>query len=478
MKKYFVMCLMLLFVNIHCLAAKSTLNVNLSLGAQINKLLKNFGEDLNVGLVIEDIKTGKILFQKNAHRYFMPASNEKLFTALAALDYLGAGYVYETKIFVDVNKIRNSELNDNLYLQFTGDPTLTFAQLEKLINTITKAGIKRINGSIIIDDSFLDQLFMSPGTSWDDEKYCYAAPVHSIILDHNCVTATLKPAPIPGQFATLMLPSQPQFVRFINLVSTKDKTAASCQLDVSSIDDSTYLLTGCIKVNDTNKEFNLPIRNPRLYLQSALIYVLDKYKIANNHIIQFKKIPNFSKSFANVISLPLPMLITSMLKDSDNLIANAIFKTMGAIYLKQQGSWRSGAAAVHYIFLNKLQLNFSKAPLIDGDGASRYNFVTPEHIISLLNKVYYLPYRDMFISALPIAGIDGTLRDRMKDKHLQGRIRAKTGTMTAVSSLSGYLITNHQHTLAFTILINGFVDSDLKYKTLEEKICDLLIENG
>lgn len=445
------------------------------LNTQIDTLLLGVGENLNVGLIVENLNTGTVIYQKNADRYFMPASNGKLFTAFAALQYLGPYFTYQTRLFADVSKIQNGVLNDNIYVQFSGDPTLTMAQLDHLISALAKAGIQRINGSIIVDDTAFDKSVMSPGTSWDDKKYCFGAPVSALMIEHNCVAAFLKPADKPGQPAYLFLPNQPQFVHFQSTAFTGMPNADDCKPTIEATDESTYTIRGCVKAKDTIKEFVVPIHNPRLYTQAALIYLLNKNLITNTHDVKFQKITTPPNVLASNASPPLQVLINTMLKESDNLIANALFKTMGLVYTQKPGSWKNGSAALQDIFVKAISSDFAKLSLKDGAGASRYNFVTPKQIISLLRKAYSQSYRNVFMAALPISGLDGTLKWRMNTPEMTGKIYAKTGTMTAVTALSGFLVTKNQQTLIFAMIINGFVDSESKYKILEDKVCQILV---
>lgn len=447
------------------------------LNKKINKILAEFGENLNIGILVQNISTGKDLYKKNVDRYFMPASNQKLLTAFAALNYLNPNFTYQTRLFVDPAQIRGGVLNDNIYLQFTGDPTLTVAELDGLINALAHAGVQRINGNIIIDDTAFDQGTMSPGTTWDDQKFCFGSPISALIIDHNCITANLIPAASKDLPATLQLPNQPQFVKFVNRVVTRSPSA-NCELDLNVTNDTTYELSGCMKTTDSAKYLQMAVSNPRAYMQSVLIYLLNKNHIANPQRIVFQPITNAPKMLAAVASQPLPMMISTMLKDSDNVIANSLFKTMGQFYTQQPGSWQNGHDALRNIFSKKVQLNMSKATIVDGAGGSRYNYLTPQQIVTLLRKAYASPYGSIFIAALPVSGVDGTLKARMNTPAVLGKVRAKTGTETAVTTLSGYLETRKKHTLVFSIMINGFVDQPAKYKALEDEICAALVDIG
>lgn len=445
----------------------------------INKIITTFDANLNIGIIVQDAMTGNVLYEKNAHRYFMPASNQKLFTALAALHYLNPQFTYQTRLYADDSRIQNGTLNGDVYLQFTGDPTFTLTQLDHLINGLSQIGIKKINGNIIVDDTLLDDMELSPGSTWDDKAFCFGAPVSAVIINHNCITATLTPSNTADQPAKLVSPTEPQFIRLINNVMTRAPALADdCHLALDTSDDKTYTISGCMKTSDTTKQLMMAVKNPHSYIQSAIQFTLLKNQISGMPKILFEKITNPPKLIATAASPPLKVLITTMLKDSDNLIANTLFKTLGALSAHNQGTWQNGSTAVHNILSQSLQLSLPNNVLIDGAGGSRYNFVTPDHVITLLQHAYKSPYASVFISALPVSGVDGTLKERMKNPITLNRIRAKTGSETAAVSLSGYMITNQKHLLIFTILINGFIESPAKYRVLEDQICAALITNA
>lgn len=446
------------------------------LSEKIHKLLVDFGENINIGILVKEAQTGKVLYKKDADRYFMPASNLKLVTAFAALQTLGPDFKFKTELFADYTKIKDNKLKDNLYLQFSGDPTLSLTQLESLIHSLAEAEIKQVKGKMIIDDSIFDQMPMSPGTSWEDQNHCWGSPVSSITINHNCVSATLKPAAIAGLPATLELPQYPQSMTFINEVITTDSTEKPCLVKTKRTDKSTYTLSGCIKTTAKPRVIEMAINNPRDNLLFLLNYLLDKNNITVSRGLEFKKFAAFPKAFARQDSAPLRELVAKMLKESDNTIAEALFKTMGANDTLEPGSFSNGSKAVRAILAQSIALKIPKTALIDGAGASRYNFLTPEQIVTLLQKIYLSPGAADFKSYLAVAGVDGTLKDRLRDPATLGKIFAKTGSETAVTSLSGYLETKNKQMLIFSIMINGFTDPWLKYKNLEDRICKVLAE--
>lgn len=455
---------------------------NTILQKKMDHLLSAWDRTLNIGIIVQNAETGQAVYKKNVNRYFSPASNLKLFTAWAALQYLGPDFTYKTQLFLDPQKVQEGVLHDPVYLKFSGDPVLKFEQVDRIIQSLSMAGIRQIQGDIVIDDTAFDAVPMSPGTVWDDKDYCFGAPLGGLMLERNCVFATLKPGSEAGQPAILTLPAYPQFIRFENQVMTASQSEKSqCIFDVkaASAASAGYLVEGCIKMGDPEQKIEMAVPHPRIYFQTVLSHLLNKHQIIHSGHVKFQKIdPLPTQPLITEQSPPLSKLLAVMLKESDNAIANALFKTMGSLYFKEPGSWENGKAAIKAIFSEKSQLKFSKAKIIDGSGLSRYNYVTPQQVVSLLKKAHQSPSFDGFLSALPISGVDGTLRDRMRQPATLKKVHAKTGTMGGVTALSGYLETRKKQRLIFAIFMNGFVEDPKLYKDLEDKICAILAESA
>jgi D-alanyl-D-alanine carboxypeptidase/D-alanyl-D-alanine-endopeptidase (penicillin-binding protein 4) len=172
-------------------------------------------------------------------------------------------------------------------------------------------------------------------------------------------------------------------------------------------------------------------------------------------------------------SKPLADLVTEMLKKSDNIIAGALFKKVGQIYTRKPGSWENGSYAVSQILARAAGVNISGMRVLDGSGLSPSNLVTPSQLMQVLSFAYrHEPTSDAFWDALPIAGVDGTLKHRLGN--IARKARAKTGTISGVVSLAGYVTTSDKEMLAFVIMVNGNKGMTWKYRDLEDKIVTAL----
>lgn len=411
---------------------------------KINQLLednKDLTRQLNIAIQVKDLKTGEEIYSLNPDRLMIPASATKSFTAYSALKTLGPEFTYSTQILFDKNKIdNNGVLSDNLYIKFSGDPSLTRDEFSKLISDLKKYNINSINGDIVIDDSVFDQYYKSDGWSWDDSKFCFAAPVSAIVIDKNCFYLELSTAGLTG-FSS---------AKIRNEITLKDDQ--NCSPELKAYPDNSYNLTGCLDSKSKPIPLSIAYQDPRLMITK----LLKDYKQ-----VVFKPTPPEYEVMLEHKSLPLAELVKQMHKTSDNIAADNFIKTIGAKYYKTQGSFKNGTKAISEIINNKEML------IYDGSGGSRYNLVAPNHLVDL----FILAHGNQnFYDSLMLSGVDGNLEKRFSE-NLNGRIRAKTGSMSGVTNLAGYLEKDNGQTLVFAIMINSCTD-----KKSCDKLTDQILE--
>ena len=246
------------------------------------------------------------------------------------------------------------------------------------------------------------------------------------------------------------------------------------KIKVTSNKKNEYTFTGTWSKKEKIAHLALAIRNPARLAEAIIREQLEKDHIHYKKPIGYAKEPYRSKIWATHRSLPLSIIIHPMLKQSDNLVANALFKTLGAQASKHPGSWQNAQAAVLKILSKALDLTLSQARLVDGAGLSRYNLLSPAEMTDLLYRVAQRPaLYTLLSSALPTGGVDGTLAGRLPNT--QSRIHAKTGNMKGVSTLAGYINTRHQGQLAFALFLNGGIQKNPLYWLLEDRILDYLL---
>ena len=452
---------------------------NVNLASSIKHIIDKYGDGVNIGITVQSLNNGNIIYQRNANQLYSPASSLKVFTAASALSYLGPNFTFKTRVLATPHSISSQGvLNSDVYFYFDGDPTLTRSDLNELVSVLKKIGINTINGNVYLDDSALGPIEFGPGWMWDERNFCYAAPVSAINIDHNCFPITVSAAKTNGTPIKIIQQPGYSFLNFVNNAITSDIAHPDYPLTLHGTEKNTYVFSGYMKSGTGPWELSVAVRDLRTYAAAVITQVLRQNNIKLNGTITFTKIPA-TKQLAVIAShdsAPLSKLVKIMLKKSDNLIADAIYKRLGFAYTGNPGTWINGAKAISNVIGKNAGINFGKIKIVDGCGLSRHNLLSPQSLVALMNYVYHNnAIRDTFIAALPIAGYDGHLQGRMAT--IKKQVRAKTGTMKSVTALTGYIYTNKKQILSFAIMINDFTERVHKYQRLEDEICTLLAKN-
>ena len=440
--------------------------------SSLDGLINRYVPSSYVGIIVGDAKTGEILYEKNSHGLFTPASNLKLFTAAAALYSLGPKYRFKTEVGIRTKNLRKNTLNDNLYIHFSGDPSLTTKDLEKLIQDVKNRGISHINGNIVLDTAVFDK--PDYGNEWalEDINWSFGAPVNSIIIDENAVNLTIVPAKTMGEkpVVILALPEKQAYIKIDNQLQTvpHEQALKHCSMDIQIDQDNTIRLNGCIDNSTDNA--SVALRNPLAYTTAIIKANLAKQYIKLDGNITSNSIPSDLNFITKINSKPLHKLTETMLKNSNNIFAESFIKTLGYTNFGH-GTFQEGVNAVKDVLGPKTNIDFTKMKIVDGSGTSHNNLVTPYSIYRLLYTVYNdKKIKGYFIKALAEPAEKGSLKKRLASFDSIKSIQAKTGSAYTVSALSGYLTTQNGRQLIFSILINNFDDIKLA-KNLENELC-------
>ncbi|MED7818403.1 MULTISPECIES: D-alanyl-D-alanine carboxypeptidase/D-alanyl-D-alanine endopeptidase [unclassified Francisella] len=400
-----------------------------------------------IGIKIINLSNGKTIYSKNANKNFIPASNTKLVTGAATLLFLGKDFRYQTKLYYD--KIQNHTIN-NLYIVFSGDPSFTTKDLQKLLNSLKTLKITKINHIY-----FVNKFFTGRNTSINESQsstiFAYGAPSSIYNLNENSVALELTPE--KQTFNIKQVSGEPLPFKNQLFIANK-KQLKICQFNGYNY-DKTLILSGCLPKNTYT--FSFAVQNPKLTMKEAVLRELSKLNINMTNTIKIiTNLPSNTTLLAEHNSNKLDVLLKHMLTISDNLYAQTILRTIG-YYYNGVGSIISGKNAVFEILQNKLKLNTESIQLEDGAGGSENNLLSPNFLVSVLHKMSLNKNYKVFKSMLPIYGKTGTLKNFKGDK-LKGNIFAKTGTQTTAIALSGYLIKGDNQ-YAFSILINSLKES-------------------
>lgn len=438
----------------------------------INRLIAKVNNGpAKIGVVIQSLDTGRLYYSKNAHAYFEPASVQKLFTVSSALVNLGPHYRFPTELLA-TGAISQGVLRGDLIFRFNGDPSLTQANIKSLVNELKTIGITRVIGNVVVDNSAYNNIPYPAGWLWNDLTYDYAAPLDSIIINRNRFGLSLVPSRILGQKPEIIPSLPPGAATFYNEAIT---TSRACGLSITSNEKNQYVVRGCVPRFAGTERRAAAIRNMPMFAKSLIREMLAKNGVSVSGFIMSGKTPVDAQVVAQHFSAPLSTIIIHLLKRSDNLYADTLLKKMGQHFSRGSGSWENGVQAMYPVLANNAGINLQHIRLIDGAGLSRYNQVSPNdlsRLLSYINRNSML--RDTLVPALPIAGVDGTLAFRMSALAHGKKLCAKTGSMAGVSSLAGFIKTDHHGLVSFVIMINNIPKNRFPYILLENNIAEFL----
>ena len=415
------------------------------------------------GVLVRSLETGETLYRRNAEKLFVPASNQKIVTGAFALETLGPDFRYRTAVEAE-GPVSGGVLAGSLVVRGSGDPTLSarFGGVRPLFrawaDSLRARGITRIAGAVVGNDDVFDDVPLGRGWAWDDLDASYSAEVSGLQLNEGYVTVRVGPGARPGDPAVVTLDPATSYTPAINqAVTGAAGTARSAEATRAPLGPG-IVVTGTAPPDSTPEEIEVAVRDNTLFFATALRESLIEAGIrVDGPALDDDARPDSARRPATRLfvhaSPPMPEVLAAFLKPSQNQFGEILLKTMGR-HLRGAGTASAGLAVE-----DSLARAWSLPPRAlrpaDGSGLSRYNLVAPEFLVALLERMTRSPHYTVFYNAMPVAGVDGTLRNRMKGTPLEGNVHAKTGTLSGVRSLSGYLTTAAGERLAFSILVNN-----------------------
>lgn len=421
---------------------------------EIDHLIKKINPQVNLGMVVYDLTSDELLYRRNASHLFIPASNMKLFSEAAALMILGPDYHFKNQLSISAGKIHQGILEGNIYLKLNGDPSFSRTNLNTLINSLKNWNIHSIQGNVYVDSSVAHVDPYPPGWLTTDLAYSYGAPNAPLMIDANRLTVTVNPGAKLNDPAIIEVDDGSGSIIVNNQTHTK-ANIKECGVGFSLDQNNNLSVHGCLGLSQGAIQQQMAIKNPWLYAQALIKNDLLKSDIQLNGQIVLGPTPAGAVLIATEQSKAVSELMADTLKPSDNLYADSLYLHAAAKLNGSPVNWNTAEPLIKTFLQAQTGIDFRSAVFTDGSGLSRYSLVTPEQTISLLKFLYQrFPLSYEYIAALPVSGRDGTLQKRFRLPTQQGFVRAKTGTMTGINSLSGYLYTSSGHTLAFAMYVN------------------------
>ncbi|MGW0313380.1 D-alanyl-D-alanine carboxypeptidase/D-alanyl-D-alanine endopeptidase [Streptomyces flavidovirens] len=432
-------------------------------------------------VVVADAATGETLYQRDGADRLMPASNTKLPTSAAAMALLGPEYRYRTDALATGSR-HGPVLRGDLYLRGTGDPTALAKDYDELAAQVARSGIKRITGRLIADDTRFDTQRL--GRSWaaDDESSYYSAQISALTVapdtdyDSGTVIVTAAPGAAPGAAPKVTLTPPTDYVD-LDIRATTVPAGRPGTLTVERRHGSnTIRVTGDIPVGANATKEWVTVWEPTGYAAAVFADALTAHGVRVMGLTRLgRPTPKDAQPLATHTSMPLKELMRPFMKLSNNMHAEALTKTIG-YETAGNGTWSAGLAGISS-YLRKEGVDTATLRQVDGSGLSRMNNIPAAQFARLLLAVRTAPWYADWYESLPVAcnpdrTIGGTLRSRMCKTPAALNARAKTGTLTGASGLSGYVTDAGGRELVFSIVLNNYLASSVK--SIEDAIVTTL----
>ena len=428
------------------------------------------------GVKIVSLDTGKTLFEHDAGKYFSPASNSKLYTVALALDRLGGDYRIKTSLYSVNRPDPAGLLKGPLIVYGRGDPTINarlhggdiYRALDPLVRALKQAGVKRIAGDLIGDDSFIHGPPYGSGWAWDDMQNYYGAEISALTINDNTLQVIVQPGASNGAPCRIEVSPATQYLKVRNRTQTVAGGRRSLNF-YRPIEANELYVTGQLPLGDTNYVDDVTMHNPAglfvSFFREALarqgIRVSGRTRTAN-WLDQQANPRDWSKLYelGHVESLPMRAIAREVQKPSQNLYTDLLLAHIGALEQRKEGHWFQTTEDVGIRelrkFLERAGVPRGAVQFEEGSGLSRNNLTTPNATIALLQYRSRHAEAEAYQNALPIAGLDGTLRNRMKGTPAAGNVRAKTGTLRWAISLSGHVKSAAGERLIFSLMLNRY----------------------
>jgi D-alanyl-D-alanine carboxypeptidase/D-alanyl-D-alanine-endopeptidase (penicillin-binding protein 4) len=434
-----------------------------------------------VGVKVASLETGRIVFEENGNKLLRPASGMKLYTVAAALDRLSPDYRFVTSVYARAKPDAAGIVRGDLTVYGRGDPSIAARfndgnyskVIDDLATRIVAAGVKRVEGDLVGDETYFAGPPYGAGWEWEDLQWWYGAEISALTVNDNFLELSLAPGSQVGSPAVATIRPPSPLLTINNRVTTSPRGTRRELTVYRGLASDVVELTGTIALGDSYSG-RIATSRPALlfgyYLRASLaqrgVTITGKTRTVAPPISAASPNPEPVASglveIAILQSPPLSLIAAHTLKPSQNLYTELILRTLGRVagpLTSSAATTRTSETAgieVVKAFLREAGVNPSTLVLSDGSGLSRGDMITPDATLQLLTYMRRHRYSVAFREALPIAGVDGTLRNRLKGTAAENNLRAKTGTLSTATSLSGFVTSAAGEELVFSIIVNNY----------------------
>jgi serine-type D-Ala-D-Ala carboxypeptidase/endopeptidase (penicillin-binding protein 4) len=444
----------------------------------------------NVGIKVVSLDTGKTLYEENAEKYFMPASNMKVFTVATAMQKLSPNFKFVTSVYANALPDENGVIKGELTVYGRGDMTFSpafadgdyYKNLDLLVEKIVQSGVKKIEGNLVGDQSYFHGYSVPEGWEWDDLQWYYGAGISSLTLNDNAVDLRVLPGASGASCIPQMTPSNTT-IRIINTCTTggdKRNLRVTKRLEQDLIE-----ISGTIPAGDDGFSGRIAVSNSGELFISVLRQRLEQKGVVitglNRSITVPEAITKNRIEITKLESTPLSIISQKTMKPSQNFYTETLLWTLGEEFGDKTDASKASAdkgLAVVKSMLQEIGVSPDGVVQYDGSGLSRHNLVTPNSVIQVFRYMAKSPYALAWNASLTIGSLDGTLKNRFVGTSASANVRGKTGTIDQVSSLSGYVNSASGEKFVFSIIVNGVQQTSIRTKAIDEIVVALSDFNG
>jgi D-alanyl-D-alanine carboxypeptidase/D-alanyl-D-alanine-endopeptidase (penicillin-binding protein 4) len=468
-------------------------NAAANLAARLETQVKQAGfKKDEIGIWISDGAT--VIYSHHSDKKFIPASLSKIPTAAATLSLLPQGHKFKThlvasKVGAGVGKnlrVTSGTLSGPLYLVGGGDPGFVSETAWFLVNELTRTGVKTIEGDLIVDDTRFDAIRFGEDRQSQRVDRAYDAPLGAMSLNWNSITAFIRPGSEVGSPAEVVLDVESPFVKLQNKTKTV-QAGKGFNVSVERLKSENpeagevFLATGTIAADHPEKPVYKSIREPAIFSAQSLRIFLSARGIQLKGSVKIGQIPQPLSEMtilATAESKPLPLIVADMMKWSNNYVADMLVKNLSAEQSGSQGNIADGTKRIRDYLEKTVGLKPGSYEFINGAGFTRDNSLSPAQLGSILTSVRN-DFRIFpeFLSSLPIAGVDGTLRSRFRGLDGVGWVRAKSGLLNGTIGLAGYTGDDRGRIFTFVFLFNGSSGKEDSARSLFDRLATTLVKN-
>ncbi len=439
------------------------LTTSIALNAQaanVDEYINQLPDGANLALMVQKVGAQEPDIDYHGKQMALPASTQKVITALAALLQLGPDFRFTTTL-ESKGTVTDGVLKGDLIARFGGDPTLKRQNIRNMVAILKKSGVQKIEGNVLIDTSIFASHDKAPGWPWNDMTQCFSAPPAAAIVDRNCFSVSLYSAQKPGDLAYIRVASYYPVNMFsqVRTLARGSSEGQYCELDVVPGDLNRFTLTGCLPQRTDPLPLAFAIQDGASYAGAIIKAELKDAGITyTGTLLRQTQINEPGTVIASTQSAPLHDLLKIMLKKSDNMIADTVFRMIGHAHFGVPGTWRAGSDAVRQILRQQAGVDIGNTIIADGSGLSRHNLIAPATMMQVLQYIAQHDSELNYISMLPLAGYDGSLQYRagLHEAGVDGKVSAKTGSLQGVYNLAGFITTASGQRMAFVQYLSGY----------------------